>query len=173
MKLLILGGGNAQLSAIKKAKKMGHEVIISDYLKDAPGIELADHHELVSTFDIASNIKVGKKHNIDGIMTIGTDQPVYTAAVVAEYLSIPTQIKKETANAVTNNRVMKRKFTNNNIPTVNYKLLKKDQAVIKKEGSNYPGVLNPLDDQAQRGVVQISSLKEIDKYFSNVLRYSR
>ncbi|HKL13131.1 MAG TPA: ATP-grasp domain-containing protein [Halanaerobiales bacterium] len=173
MKLLILGGGNAQLSAIKKAKKMGHEVIISDYLKDAPGIELADHHELVSTFDIASNIKVGKKHNIDGIMTIGTDQPVYTAAVVAEYLSIPTLINKETAKAVTNKRVMKRKFTNNNIPTVNYKLLKKDYEVKKMQGINYPAVLKPLDSQGQRGVFKINSNKEIDKYFSNVLKYSR
>jgi len=37
MKLLILGGGSCQLSAIKKAKEKKLEVIVSDYYEDAPG----------------------------------------------------------------------------------------------------------------------------------------
>lgn len=173
MRLLILGGGNAQMSAIKKAKKMGHEVIISDYLEAAPGIKLADHHELVSTFNIAENIKVGKKYNIDGVITIGTDQPVYTAAAVAEELSIPTLIDKETAKAVTNKRVMKRKFVNNNIPTVNYQLIKKDYDLKQIQEINFPAVLKPLDSQGQRGVFKINSVDEIDENFSDVVKYSR
>lgn len=173
MRLLILGGGNAQMSAIKKAKKMGHEVIISDYLEAAPGIKLADYHELVSTFNISENIKVGKKYNIDGVMTIGTDQPVYTAAAVAEALSIPTLIDKETAKAVTNKRVMKRKFENNNIPTVNYQLIKKDYDLKQIQEINFPAVLKPLDSQGQRGVFKINSVDEIDKNFPNVVKYSR
>ena len=173
MKLLILGGGNAQLSAIRKAKDMGHEVIISDYLEDAPGIKLADHHELVSTFDVEANIKVGKKYNIDGIMTIGTDQPVYTAAAVAESLSIPTLLDTETAKAVTNKKVMKRRFKENNIPTVNYQLIKKDFDFEDIKGINFSAVLKPIDSQGQRGVFKINSVDEIDKYFSKVVKYSR
>lgn len=173
MKLLILGGGNAQLSAIRKAKDMGHQVIISDYLEDAPGIKLADHHELVSTFNVEANIKVGKKYNIDGIMTIGTDQPVYTAAVVAKALSIPTFLDKKTAKAVTNKRVMKRKFRENNIPTVNYQLIKEDYNLKQIRGINFPAVLKPLDSQGQRGVFKINASDEIEKYFSNVVKYSR
>ena len=173
MKLLILGGGNAQLSAIKKAKKMGHEVIISDYLEKPPGIRLADQHELVSTFNIEANIKVGKKHNIDGIMTIGTDQPVYTAAVVADKLNLPSLIDKKTAKAVTNKRVMKNKFFENGIPTVSYKIISEnyDRKVLKD--INFPAVIKPLDSQGQRGVFKVKNIEEIDKYFKRVLQYSR
>src|SRR5690554_5223048 len=102
MKLLILGGGSGQLSAIKKAKDKGHEVIVSDYYEDAPGKFFAAYGETVSTFDIEGNIKVGEKYNIDGVMTVGTDQPVYTAAKVAESLALPFFISLQTAKAVTN-----------------------------------------------------------------------
>ena len=173
MKLLILGGGNAQLSAIKKAKSMGLEVIISDYLKNPPGKKIADHHEIVSTFDIKGNIEVAKKYDIDGIMTIGTDQPVLTAAAVAEKLDLPTLIDKNTAKAVTNKRVMKNTFQNNNIPTVNYRLLNKNYRSSKINNINFPAVIKPLDSQGQRGVFKIKTPEEIDKYFSNVLKYSR
>jgi len=173
MKLLILGGGNAQLSAIKKAKSMGLEVIISDYLKNPPGKKIADHHELISTFDIKANIEVAKKYDIDGIMTIGTDQPVLTAAVVAEELNLPTLIDKKTAKAVTNKKVMKNTFKKNNIPTVNYRRLNKNYPNRKIKDINFPAVIKPLDSQGQRGVFKIKTPKEINKYFPTVLKYSR
>mgnify|MGYP000220398046 FL=1 len=173
MRLLILGGGNAQLSAIKKAKKMGHTVIVSDYLKDAPGIELADHFELVSTFNIKENIKVGKKYNIDGVMTIGTDQPVLTAAAVAENLSLSTLINSDTAKAVTNKKVMKKLFKENSIPTVKYRLIDEKKSKNKIEDIDFPAVLKPLDSQGQRGVFKVNSIEEINYYFENVLKYSR
>ncbi len=173
MKLLVLGGGNAQLNAIKQIKNMGHKVIISDYLKSAPGIDLADHHELVSTFNVEENIKVGRKYNIDGIMTIGTDQPVLTAASVAEKLSLPTLINSDTAKAVTNKKIMKRKFKENNIPTVKYKLIKKNFSENEIAGITFPAVLKPLDSQGQRGVFKINSTDEIKQYFQNVIKYSR
>ena len=89
MKLLILGAGNAQLNAIFRAKERGHTVIVSDYYANPPGKAIADYHEQVSTFDVEGNIAVAKKYEIDGIMALGTDQPVYTVAVVAQRLKLP------------------------------------------------------------------------------------
>ncbi len=110
MKLLVLGGGNCQVNAILRAKQKGCNVIVSDYYDDAPGKEYCDFKELVSTFSIEENIEVAKKYEIDGVMTIGTDQPVYTAANIAEELGIPSNIDVFTAKAVTNKRVMKNIF---------------------------------------------------------------
>lgn len=36
MRLQILGGGNNQVNAIKKAIAMGHEVVLTDYLDNPP-----------------------------------------------------------------------------------------------------------------------------------------
>lgn len=173
MKLLVLGGGRAQLSAIKKTKELGHQVIVSDYLKDAPGRALADHAELVSTFDIKDNVRVGRKYDIDGVMTIGTDQPVYTAAAVADKLNLNTLIDEKTAKAVTNKKVMKNIFKKNKIPTAKFKIIDKNFKHKNLKEINFPAVIKPLDSQGQRGVFKINSTEEVTRYFKDVLKYSR
>lgn len=173
MKLLILGGGSGQLSAIKKAKEKGHEVIVSDYFEDAPGKIYADYGETVSTFDIEGNIAVGRKYDIDGVMTVGTDQPVYTAAEVADSLNLPFFLSLPTAKAVTNKRNMKSIFQKYNIPIVNFKILNKNFSITELENINFPVVIKPLDSQGQRGVFKLNSLEEIRERFSEVLKFSR
>ena len=173
MKLLVLGGGRAQLSAIKKTKELGHQVIVSDYLKDAPGRALADHAELVSTFDIKDNVRVGRKYDIDGVMTIGTDQPVYTAAAVADKLNLNTLIDEKTAKAVTNKKVMKNIFKKNKIPTAKFKIIDKNFKHKNLKEINFPAVIKPLDSQGQRGVFKINSTEEVSRYFKDVLKFSR
>src|SRR6056297_1521004 len=173
MKLLVLGGGRAQLSAIKKTKELGHQVIVSDYLKDAPGRALADHAELVSTFDIKDNVRVGRKYDIDGVMTIGTDQPVYTAAAVADKLNLNTLIDKKTAKAVTKKKVMKNIFKKNKIPTAKFKIIDKNFKQKNLKEINFPAVIKPLDSQGQRGVFKINSTEEVSRYFKDVLKFSR
>jgi len=173
MKLLLLGGGRAQLSAIKKTKELGHQVIVSDYLKDAPGRALADHAELVSTFNIKDNVRVGRKYDIDGVMTIGTDQPVYTAAAVADELDLNTLIDEKTAKAVTNKKVMKNIFKKNKIPTAKFKIIDKNFKQKNLKEINFPAVIKPLDSQGQRGVFKINSTEEVSRYFKDVLKFSR
>ncbi|MGM0409559.1 MAG: ATP-grasp domain-containing protein [Bacillota bacterium] len=173
MRLQILGGGSGQLSAIKKAKSLGHEVVVCDYLEEAPGKKIADFAELVSTFDIKRNIEVAKKYKVDGIFTVGTDQPVYTAAQVASKLNLPTHLKLKTAKEVTNKRDMKRKFTKANIPTVKYEIIDKNFFYDIFEDFKFPVVVKPLDSQGQRGIFKLNSVKEIRNHFEEVITYSR
>ena len=173
MKLLILGGGNGQLSSIKKAKKMGHKVIVSDYYKNAPGKNFADFSENISTFDIEGNLSVAKKYDIDGIMTVGTDQPVLTATEVAHELNLPSYLKKKTAEAVTNKKKMKKIFSKYNIPTVNYKIINKNFSSKQINSLSFPVVVKPLDSQGQRGVFKLNSPAQVKNKFPEVLSYSR
>lgn len=173
MRLLILGGGSGQLAAIKKAKEKGHEVIVSDYYENAPGKSYADYGETVSTFDIRGNIAVGRKYNIDGVMTSGTDQPVYTAAEVAASLNLPFFLSLQTAKAVTNKRDMKNTFHKHNIPTVKFKILTKNFSIGELDDFNFPVVIKPLDSQGQRGVFKLNSPTEIRNRFLEVLEFSQ
>ncbi len=173
MKLLILGAGYIQENAIRKAKALGHTVIVSDYYSDPPGKVWADYHEQVSTFDIEKNIAIGLKYQIDGVMTLGTDQPVYTAACVAERLKLPSLLDAPTAKAATNKKVMKQIFQEAGIPTVDYVLTSEnfDDGILKK--LHFPVVVKPLDSQGQRGVYKLQSVPEIREVFQDVLSYSR
>jgi biotin carboxylase len=173
MKLLILGASNLQLNAIRRAKAAGHTVIVSDYYPDPPGKAYADYHEQVSTFDAEGNIAVAAKHGVDGVMTLGTDQPVLTVARVAEALRLPALIDVPTALAVTHKKVMKQRFRDTGIPTVNYRLLREDFRDRELEGLGFPVVVKPLDSQGQRGVYKLESIAAIREVFREVLAFSR
>jgi len=173
MKLLVLGGGSGQISIIKKAKEMGHHVIVSDYYADAPGKKYADYGETVSTFDIKSNIEVAKKYSIDGVLTSGTDQPVYTAARIAEELNLPSFLSSATALKVTNKMGMKKLFKKADIPSVKHKFLQQNFLDRELQDFSFPAVVKPLDSQGQRGVFKLTSIKEIREKFSEVLSFSR
>ena len=173
MKLLILGGGNCQLNAILLAKQKGHTVIVSDYYEDAPGKKYCDYSELASTFSIHDNINIARKYDIDGILTLGTDQPVYTAAKVAKQGNLPSFLDIDTAKAVTNKKIMKNLFKLNSIPTVKFVFLKKDFKDNDLEDIKFPVVIKPLDSQGQRGVYKLNDPQQIREYFDEVLSYSR
>lgn len=173
MRLLILGGGSGQLSLIKKAKKMGHQVVVSDYLPDAPGKKIADFSSLSSTFDFEANLKTAQKYEAEGILTAGTDQPVYTAARVAEKLNLIQYMKSSTAEAVTNKKIMKRKFIEGKIPTVKYKIINSDFTQDELIDFKTPFVVKPLDSQGQRGVFKLNSFADIKEKFAEVLSFSR
>ncbi len=173
MKLLILGAGNLQLNAIMRAKALGHTVIVSDFYPNPPGKMIADFHEQVSTFDSEGNLRVASKYQVDGIMTMGTDQPVYTVARVARALKLPALLDVPTALAVTNKKLMKQRFLESGIPTVRYVLLKEDFHDAELAALRFPVVIKPLDSQGQRGVYKLGSIQEIREVFRDVLCYSR
>lgn len=173
MRLQILGGGNNQLNAIKRAKAMGHEVILADYLDEPPGKAIAHIHEKVSTFSWEENLAVAKKYQVDGIMTTGTDQPVYTVSKVAGLLGLPSFLDEETAIKVTDKRVMKDLLAKNQIPTVPFAYIGADFLPGDEGDVAYPAVLKPLDSQGQRGVFRVENAQQVHANIHETLSYSR
>ncbi|WP_026396263.1 ATP-grasp domain-containing protein [Acetobacterium malicum] len=173
MRLQILGGGNNQLGAIRRAAEQGHEVVLVDYFKNPPGRKYAAFNEVVSTFDVEKNIEIAKKYRVDGVMTMGTDQPVYTVARVAEALQLPAFLDVPTARAVTNKEVMKAIMTDNQIPTVPYRFLTAAAGVAELKDIPFPVVIKPLDSQGQRGVFKLNSPAEVINSLSETLSFSR
>ncbi|MBC3803976.1 ATP-grasp domain-containing protein [Acetobacterium fimetarium] len=173
MRLQILGGGNNQLGAIRRAAEQGHEVILVDYFKNPPGRVYATFNEVVSTFDVEKNIEIAKKYRVDGVMTMGTDQPVYTVARVAEALQLPAFLDVPTARAVTNKEIMKAIMTANQIPTVPYRFLTKAARAEDLDKIPFPVVIKPLDSQGQRGVFKLNTPAEVIKSLPETLSFSR
>ena len=59
-RILMLGGADIQVSAIKKAKEMGYYVITCDYLPNNPGHKYADEYHNVSTTDKSAILELAK-----------------------------------------------------------------------------------------------------------------
>lgn len=169
-----------QIRAIRTAKAKGYTVIASDYLPDAPGKSWADYSEMASTFDLEGNIQVARKYNVDGVFTIGTDQPVLTAAGVAEALGLPHPISTWTALRATNKRYMKEVFMSAGIPCSRSLLIQRhelsspDLILDRLKELRFPIVIKPLDSQGQRGIYKIYHAdRNILDRMGDTFRYTR
>ncbi len=177
-KLLMLGGSNCQINGLKRAKKLGIDTVLADYTECPPGAAWAGIHERISTFDVEACICAGRKHGVTGVMTMGTDQPVYTAACVSEALGFPGLLSAEEAFSVTNKKRMKEILDQAKIPAAPYGLVSMDMGEeaweeIKKRGPRPPYVLKPLDSQGQRGIFKVETTEEARKVLPETLSFSR
>jgi len=195
MRLMMLGASLAQLPGIQTAKKMNISVVTCDNLVQSVGHALADHVAHASTFDPEGVCRAAREYAIDGIMTMGSDQPVLTAAIVAQELGLPSALDVPTARAVTDKRVMKRLFSQLGIPTVPYLIFRykkgkpacvppsssADDTVKSHPGEqadgldslSYPVVVKPVDSQGQRGIYLLDTPDAVMARFNDVLAFSR
>ncbi len=160
-KIIVLGGGNCQISLIKYLKHTGHFVILIDYLIDPPGKLFADIHLEISTFHISAIIDAALEYQVDAIITAGTDQPVYAGAQASEFLNLPFYISSDLAYALTHKRKMKDIFKHHCIPTVNFGYLRKTLTLDEINNLQFPLVIKPFDSQGQRGVLKINSSADL------------
>jgi len=172
-RIMILGGGSSQISLLRRCVDLGHFVILADMNPQCPGRELCHSFAEASTFDWHEVYRAAEKENIDGITTMGTDQPVLTCARVAEKLSIPSFLDAATAAAVTNKGIMKNRLKEMDFPTPPFRLLHKYFTDNDLEGMSFPVVIKPQDSQGQRGIFYVTAINEIRKNFDEVLRFSR
>lgn len=172
-KLMVLGGSNCQLHALERAKKEGIYTILADYTETPPGAKVADVHEKISTFDVEACLVAAKKQRIQGVMTMGTDQPVLTAAKVSEALGLPTCLTTEQALSVTNKKYMKMRLSEAGIQTSPWRLIDENTTAEAINELKPPYVLKPLDSQGQRGIFKLNTAEEVKAHLAETLSFSR
>lgn len=171
-RLMVLGGSQCQLHALQRAKNEGMYTILADYTNKPAGAAYADVHEQVSTFDTSACLETARKYDVQGIMTMGTDQPVYTAAKVSEALGLPGCLTAEQALLVTNKKEMKKKLTEAGIPTVPWMLIDRTATADRLQGLHPPYVIKPLDSQGQRGIFKLDTAEEVLAHLEQTLSFS-
>jgi len=172
-KLMVLGGSQCQLHALQRAKQQGMYTVLADYTKKPVGADYADVHEQASTFDVEACLEAAKKHRIQGVMTMGTDQPVYTAAKVSEALSLPGCLTVEQALLVTNKKHMKKRLTEAGIPTAPWMLINRETTADDLQELHPPYVIKPLDSQGQRGIFKLDTAAQVLEHLEQTLAFSR
>lgn len=158
--ILIIGAGEEQIPAYKRAKERGLTVIGSDIKLDAPGLEFADYKIIASTRDpkktreaacaFADNV-----HPINGVMTIANDVPL-TVATVAHALKLPS-ISLEAARCAQDKLLMKRAFIKHDVfcPWFTEITCLEELEFHTRERDQHLFVLKPVDGRGARGVLLI------------------
>lgn len=173
-KLLLLGGSEAQLISIQKAKKLGYYTVLCDFLPDNPGQYIADSFHLVSTTDKEAVLAVAKEEKIDGIVAYSSDPAAPTAAYVANELGLPG-MDYEVVRHFCEKHLFRDFLLSNhfNVPksievTVPYDLSQIDYSELV-----FPIIVKPTDSSGSKGITVLEDSKGLVDALKYAQEYSR
>lgn len=165
----IVSGGAEAVPGIERAKAMGLRVVVSDGSGEAPGLALADHPVIVSTYDADATLAAARdfrqRHGpIDGVLCIAADVPL-TVATVAAGLGLPG-IPVPAAQLAMDKLAMKRRLVEAGIPVPWFapvRSVAELQTLLAERGPHL--VLKPVDSRGARGVLRLSAGTDPDWAF--------
>lgn len=172
-KILMLGGAQTQVPAIKAAKELGAYVIVTDYLEDNPGQHFAHESYSVSTTDKEGVLALAKSLEIDGIVSYASEYGAPTAAYVAEKLGLPTSPYKS-VEILTRKDLFKAFLKENNFKVPKAKGYNSfGEAKVDFYNFNMPVMIKPVDCCGSRGVSKIDSIEQLQEKVEDALSYSK
>ena len=113
--VLFVGAGRHQRRAIRRAQELGLSVVAVDRNPEALGLGDADFAEVVDFMNVEAVAEIGRKHSVDGVLTVSADRAVPVVAAVAERLGLPG-IGTETAHLMTHKVAMRRRLAEHGVP---------------------------------------------------------
>ncbi|MGH3104588.1 MAG: ATP-grasp domain-containing protein [Gaiellaceae bacterium] len=170
--VLFVGAGRHQRRAILRARELGLRVVAVDRSAQAPGLGEADVGEVVDFSDVEAVVEVGRRHGVDGVLTVSADRAVPVVAAVADVLGLPG-IGTETAHLMTHKIAMRRRLAEAGVPQPRYaavRTLHEGRAALTRVG--LPAVLKPADSGGQRGVFLLESADDLDAHLHVALAES-
>jgi biotin carboxylase len=170
--VLFVGAGRHQRRAIARARELGLRTIAVDRNPDALGLPEAHTFEVVDFADVPGVIEVGRRHDVDGVLTVSADRAVPVVAEVAEALGLPG-IGAETARLMTHKVAMRRLLADAGVPQPRFAAVRTlDEARRAARTVGFPSVLKPADSGGQRGVFRLDSADDLERHLHAALAES-
>ena len=172
--IMILGASILQLPAIEKAIDMGLKVVVLDMNPKAIGFSVPGViKEVISTIDIPSAVEAAKRHKIDGIMTLATDMPMRTVAVIAKECGL-VGISEDTSIKATDKGVMRQALKEAGVPIPYFFIVENiDDYKIAAAQMKSAFMVKPADSSGSRGVVKVDSAEMSEDAYEYAKSFSR
>lgn len=163
-KIMILVGSQNQVPLMERAHMLGYYVVLCDNRDNVPGINHADIHYKVNALDPDAVVEIGRKENVDGIIT--NSEPAFIAmSIAAERLGlrcVPLEVTK-----LFKNKFLMRQFCEkHHLPSPAFRLCEKiENALSFYRELGRKCIIKPLDNSASRGVFSINEEADITMHF--------
>lgn len=173
-KILLLGGSEAQLISITKAKELGYYTVLCDYLPDNPGQYIADSFHLVSTTDKDAVLAIAEKENIEGIVAYSSDPAAPTAAYVANVMGLHGMdynvVRRFCEKHLFREFLIKNNF---NVPKSIEVKVPYDVELIDYSHLQFPIVVKPTDSSGSKGITILENPSNLASALKYAQEYSR
>ena len=168
----VLGGTLPHVDLVNKLKDRGYKVLLIDYLQNPPAKAVATEHIRESTLDQEKVLEIAKERNVDLVISSCIDQANSVCCYVAEKLGLPHPYSYKTSLDVTNKGLMKKVFSENDIPTSPY-IIANSVDSIDWAKVTYPAVVKPVDCNSSKGVHRVDSDQETRLRVAEAIELSR
>src|SRR6201999_2690777 len=174
--LLIISGGIEAADAARRAKEMGHTVVVSDLDPRAPGFQFADSCLIADVYGPDDTAAAAERYNrkirrIDGVLCVAADAPI-TAAKVAERLRLPG-LPVHVAELACDKLAMKKCFRAAGVAVPWFQEVatpQQLQRIAVERGRDL--VIKPVDSRGSRGVQRVAQVADLAKAFVLAQSYS-
>jgi len=172
-KILLLGGGFAQLPAIKMAREMGLYTILCDYLPHNPGQEFSDEYINASTTNREHILEIAKEKQVDYVLAYASDPAAPTAAYVSDELGLPGN-SLQSVKTLSEKHLFRKllRDTGLNCPKI-ISITGDEIDEIYELNLKYPLIVKPVDSSGSRGVTLIHCIIDFKEAALYALSYSR
>ncbi len=170
-KFLIVGQGSSQLDAIAYLKNRGYEVHVAANRKTQLGLQYIDFFTELDILDKEGILNYCHENGIDFIYSTGSDFALPAVSFVSKSLGLPVWFDSSTVESVTNKTVLRERLSQSKITHIPFVSVAKREELA--DWYHYPAIIKPTDSQGQRGVVELFSDADLDKYFDDAKGYSR
>jgi len=170
--LMLLGGSQSQLAAIRMADDLGYRTVLCDYLPDNPGRLLVDVFYQVSTTEKDAVFEVARNELIDGIVAYGSDPAAPTAAYVAEQLGLPG-VPYETARSFCDKRLFREFLEERGFNVPRSTRLSSSSQLEEVESFKLPLIVKPVDSSGSKGVTVVRNPGAIRNALETAIEKSR
>jgi len=173
-KLLIAGGGYADIPLILSAKQLGYYVITSGNLPGEQGHQYSDEYKMADFSDCESVLKLAEELNVSAICPCCNDFSALSAAYAAEKLRLPGHDSYEVAQII-HYKDLYRQFASENgiaTPRALWFSNKKD-ALEGIKALSFPVVIKPVDLTGGKGMSTIGNPGEAQAAMERAFAISR
>jgi len=174
-RLLVLGAGSYQMPVIRRALDLGCHVVVADYLPGNPGHGIASASEIVSTVDRDGILDVARRHEVDGVLTYGSDVSAPAVAYVSERLGLPGNPYETAAMLQRKDRIreLQRRTGLPHPRFVHASDAGELAARASSEGLPLPALVKPADASGSKGQTVVRRPEEFAAAFAAARELSR
>lgn len=166
--LLIISGGLEALDAVKRAKEMGHYVVVSDSDYQAPAIAIADSCLIADIYGANETAAAAERFSrkirkIDGVVSI-VDAAI-TAATVSKRLGVPGP-SLAIAEIASDKLALKRRLAECGVAVPWSSEVETPQALQRIAVERGPDlVIKPVDGHGSCGAQRVAQVADLSKAF--------
>ena len=173
-KLLIAGGGYADIPLIKAAKRLGYFVITSGNRPDDMGHPIADKVSLADFSDAEAILAVAKENKVDGICPCCNDFSALSAAYAAEKLGLPGYDTFATTRLLHHKDLYRNFARKHQIPSPQaYAFSSEEDAIAFLGKLSFPVMIKPVDLTGGKGIAVVESIPEGKKAILDAFAISK